>query len=64
VGLPAVEIGVSVDLWIGERDPGRAPLDAPEIERRVPSCAVHVDPVAGHWLLISRWPDILEQSLS
>ena len=63
-GFRLADVGVPVDLWIGERDPGRAPLDAPEIEQRLPSCTVHADPDAGHWLLISRWPDILEQSLA
>jgi pimeloyl-ACP methyl ester carboxylesterase len=62
-GFRLAEIGVPVDIWIGERDPGRAPLDAPEIARRIPACAVHADPDAGHWLLISHWRDILEQSL-
>jgi pimeloyl-ACP methyl ester carboxylesterase len=63
-GFRLAEIGVPVDLWIGQRDPGRAPLDAPEIARRIPSCAVHADADGGHWLLISRWPDILARSLS
>jgi len=30
-GFWLADVGVPVDLWIGERDPGRAPLDAPEI---------------------------------
>jgi pimeloyl-ACP methyl ester carboxylesterase len=51
---------VPVDLWVGERDPGRAPLDAPELARRIPSCTVHVEPDAGHWLLVPRWAEILE----
>jgi pimeloyl-ACP methyl ester carboxylesterase len=63
-GFRLAEISVPVDLWIGQRDPGRAPLDAPEIARRIPSCAVHAAADAGHWLLISRWPDILARSLS
>lgn len=63
-GFRLSDIRIPVDLWIGERDPGRAPLDARDIERRIPSCAVHVDPDAGHWLLIPRWPEILENSLS
>ena len=63
-GFRLADVGVPVDLWIGERDPGRAPLDAPEIARRIPSCAVHADPDAGHWLVISRWSDIVEQSLA
>jgi pimeloyl-ACP methyl ester carboxylesterase len=62
-GFRLADIGVPVDLWIGEQDPGRAPLDAYEIERRAPSCTVHADPDAGHWLLISRWREILNQSL-
>ena len=62
-GFELADIGVPVDLWVGERDPGRASLDAPEIARRIPSCDVHADPDEGHWLLISRWPDILERSL-
>jgi pimeloyl-ACP methyl ester carboxylesterase len=62
-GFRLAEIGVPVDLWIGKRDPGRAPLDAAEIAERIPSCTMHADPDAGHWLLISHWPEILERSL-
>ena len=62
-GFRLADISVPVDVWIGEQDPGRAPLDAYEIARHIPSCTVHADPDAGHWLLISHWRDILEQSL-
>jgi len=62
-GFQLGEIDVPVDLWVGEQDPGRAPLDAAEIARRIPSCELHADPDAGHWLLISRWHEILERSL-
>jgi hypothetical protein len=62
-GFRLADVGVRADIWIGERAPGRAPLDAPEIKRRIPSCTLHADPDAGHWLLIPRWPDVLEQSL-
>jgi pimeloyl-ACP methyl ester carboxylesterase len=54
---------VPVDLWIVERDSGRAPLDAAEIARRIPSCSIHVDAGAGHWLLISRWAEIVATAL-
>jgi pimeloyl-ACP methyl ester carboxylesterase len=63
-GFELSDISIPVDLWVGERDPGRAPLDAPEICRRIPTCTIHADADAGHWLLISHWPDILERSLS
>jgi pimeloyl-ACP methyl ester carboxylesterase len=63
-GFRLADIGAPVDLWVGERDPGRAPLDAAEIARRIPSCTVHADADAGHWLLIPRWPDILERCLT
>jgi pimeloyl-ACP methyl ester carboxylesterase len=63
-GFRLADIGVPVDLWVGERDPGRAPLDAPEIQRRIPSCSVHSDAQAGHWLVISHWASILEHCLS
>jgi pimeloyl-ACP methyl ester carboxylesterase len=63
-GFRLADIGVPVDLWVGERDPGRAPLDAPEIHRRIPSCTVHLEAAAGHWLVISHWANILERSLS
>jgi pimeloyl-ACP methyl ester carboxylesterase len=59
-GFRLADIEVPVDLWVGERDPGRAPLDAPELARRIPSCTVHVEPDAGHWLLVPRWAEILE----
>jgi pimeloyl-ACP methyl ester carboxylesterase len=60
-GFRLADIGVPVDLWIGERDPGRASLDAHEIAGRIPSCTVHADAGAGHWLVISHWPRILER---
>jgi pimeloyl-ACP methyl ester carboxylesterase len=63
-GFRLADIGVPVDLWVGKRDPGRAPLDAPEIHCRIPSCSVHLEAEAGHWLLISHWAAILEHSLS
>jgi pimeloyl-ACP methyl ester carboxylesterase len=63
-GFRLADIGVPVDLWVGERDPGRAPLDASEIQRRIPSCSLHSVPEAGHWLVISHWASILERSLS
>jgi pimeloyl-ACP methyl ester carboxylesterase len=63
-GFRLADIGVPVDLWIGERDPGRAPLDAREIARRIPSCTVHTDADAGHWLVVSHWPHILEYALA
>jgi pimeloyl-ACP methyl ester carboxylesterase len=62
-GFRLADIEVPVDLWIGERDPGRAPLDAPEIARRIPSCSIHEDADAGHWLLIRRWAEIVETAL-
>jgi pimeloyl-ACP methyl ester carboxylesterase len=62
-GFRLADIEVPVDLWIGERDPGRAPLDAPEIARRIPSCSIHEDADAGHWLLIPRWAEIVETAL-
>jgi pimeloyl-ACP methyl ester carboxylesterase len=63
-GFRLADVGVPVDLWIGERDPGRAPVDAHELERRLPSAAVHADAEAGHWLLIPRWAEIVALSLS
>jgi pimeloyl-ACP methyl ester carboxylesterase len=62
-GFRLAHIEVPVDLWIGGRDPGRAPLDAPGIASRIPWCSIHADPGAGHWLLIPRWPEILETAL-
>jgi hypothetical protein len=43
---------------------GRAPRDAAEIARRVPSCTVHASEDEGHFLLIPLWPEILERSLA
>jgi pimeloyl-ACP methyl ester carboxylesterase len=63
-GFRLADIGVPVDLWVGEQDSGRAPLDAAEIVRRIPSCTVHACEDEGHWLLIPRWPEILERSLA
>lgn len=63
-GFRLADIGVPVDLWVGEQDPARAPLDAPEIARRIPACTVHSDPDAGHWLLMSHWPEIAGRSVS
>jgi pimeloyl-ACP methyl ester carboxylesterase len=63
-GFQLADIEVPVDVWVGERDSGRAPLDAAEIARRIPSCTVHSYPDEGHWLLIPLWPEILERSLA
>jgi pimeloyl-ACP methyl ester carboxylesterase len=63
-GFRLADIGVPVDLWLGEKDSGRAPLDAAEIARRIPSCAVHAYQDESHWLLIPLWPEILERSLA
>jgi pimeloyl-ACP methyl ester carboxylesterase len=62
-GFGLADITVHVDVWVGGLDPGRATLDAPELERRIPSCTVHLDAGAGHWL-ISRWADIVTNALS
>ena len=62
-GFGLADIAVHVDVWVGGLDPGRATLDAPEFERRIPSCSVHLDAGAGHWL-ISRWADIVEHAFS
>lgn len=63
-GFRLGDIGVPVDLWVGALDPGRAPLDAQAIGERIPSCTIHSDANAGHWLVIPRWLDILQRSLS
>ena len=63
-GFRLADISVPVDLWVGERDSGRAPLDAAEIARRIPSCTVHAYADEGHWLLIPLWPQIVERSLA
>jgi pimeloyl-ACP methyl ester carboxylesterase len=62
-GFRLADVRVPVDLWIGERDPGRAPVDARELEQRLPSAALHADAEWGHWLLIPRWTEIVAQSL-
>jgi hypothetical protein len=41
-------------MSVGALDPGRAPRDAPEIARRIPSCAVHTCEDEGHFVLIPR----------
>ena len=63
-GFRLGDVSVPVDLWIGERDPGRAPIDVHELRCRLPSATVHADSEAGHWLLIPRWVEIVAQSLS
>jgi pimeloyl-ACP methyl ester carboxylesterase len=63
-GFQLADISVPVDLWVGEQDPARAPLDAPELARRIPVCSVHSDPDAGHWLLMSHWQEIGRRSIS
>jgi pimeloyl-ACP methyl ester carboxylesterase len=55
-------IDVPVTLWVGALDLGRAPRDAPEIARRIPSCTVHTCEDEGHFVLIPRWPEIVEQA--
>jgi pimeloyl-ACP methyl ester carboxylesterase len=61
-GFSLADISVHVDVWVGGLDPGRATLDAPELERRIASCTVHLDADAGHWL-ITRWADIVGRAL-
>ena len=63
-GFRLGDVSVPVDLWVGERDPGRAPVDVHELRRRLPSAAVHADGEAGHWLIIPHWAEIVAQSLS
>lgn len=63
-GFRLADIGVPVDVWVGRQDPARAPLDAPEIARRIPVCSVHSDPDSGHWLLMSHWQAIVSRSAS
>ena len=63
-GFRLGDVSVPVDLWIGERDPGRAPIDVHELRCHLPSATVHADSEAGHWLLIPRWVEIVAQSLS
>ena len=63
-GFRLADIRVPVDLWVGEQDPGRAPRDAPEIARRIPSCTLHTVPDEAHFVLIPRWREIVEQALA
>jgi pimeloyl-ACP methyl ester carboxylesterase len=63
-GFRLADIGVPVDLWVGEHDPGRAPRDADQIARRIPSCTVHASEDEGHFLLIPLWSEIVERSLA
>lgn len=63
-GFELGEIDVAVDLWVGALDPGRAPRDAPEIARRIPSCSVHTIEDEAHFALIPRWRDIIERALA
>jgi len=60
-GFRLADIAVHVDVWVGGLDPGRATLDAPELERRIPSCTAHLDADAGHWMT-SRWADIVARA--
>jgi len=63
-GFELADIRVPVDLWVGGQDPGRAPRDAPEIARRILSCTVHEIADEAHFLLVPRWPEIVERSLT
>ena len=63
-GFALGDISVPVDLWVGGRDPGRAPVDAPEIGRRIPRSSVHLVAESGHWLLMTHWPEIVAAGLS
>ena len=63
-GFRLADVAVPVELWVGERDPGRAPMDASEICRSIPACTLHSDVEAGHWLVVSRWADIVESCLA
>ena len=59
-GFALADISTPVDIWVGERDPARAPLDAQEIARRIPRSSVHAEPESGHWLLMTHWRQIIE----
>ena len=61
-GFRLADIDVPVTLWVGALDPGRAPRDAPEIARRIPSCTVHACEDEGHFVLIPRWLEIVERA--
>jgi pimeloyl-ACP methyl ester carboxylesterase len=63
-GFELAEVRVPVDFWVGEQDPGRAPRDAPEIARRIPSCTVHAVADEAHFLLVPRWPELVERSFA
>jgi pimeloyl-ACP methyl ester carboxylesterase len=63
-GFELADIDVPVDLWVGALDPGRAPRDAPEIARRIPSCTVHAVAGEAHFLLIPLWRELVERSLA
>jgi pimeloyl-ACP methyl ester carboxylesterase len=63
-GFALADISTPVDIWVGERDPARAPLDAPQIARRIPRSSVHADPESGHWLLMTHWRQIIEAIFS
>ena len=63
-GFALGEISVPVDIWVGGRDPGRAPLDAPEIGRRIPRGSVHTISESAHWLLVTHWQEIVGVALS
>jgi len=63
-GFELAEIGVPVDLWVGALDLGRAPRQAAEIARRLPSCTVHRLEEQAHFLLIPLWQEIVERSLA
>jgi pimeloyl-ACP methyl ester carboxylesterase len=63
-GFRLADVGVPVDIWVGERDPGRAPLDAAAIRQRLPRAAVHADPTAGHWLVVSHWAQIVSRAMA
>jgi pimeloyl-ACP methyl ester carboxylesterase len=63
-GFELADLGIPVDLWVGQRDQGRAPLHAAEIARRIPSCTVHAAEDEGHFLLIPLWSEIVERGLA
>jgi pimeloyl-ACP methyl ester carboxylesterase len=63
-GFQLADVSAPVDVWVGQRDPGRSRLDAPELARRIPACSVHSDADAGHWLLMSHWQEIARRSVA
>jgi pimeloyl-ACP methyl ester carboxylesterase len=61
-GFDLAEVTVHVDLWQGDDDTSVPTGAARYVANRLPDCAFHVVPDAGHLLVFGHWREILSEA--